>query len=94
MLATQLVGIFTKGMLGLSTGDQIDLPTAALSIFLIILVVFINVKGHAVIRNFSILIGIVTGWIIYAVFFPAQPTEVVTSTKLFNPFPWGSQLLV
>ena len=71
LLAAQLIGIFTKGMLGLSTGDQIHLPTAALSIFLIILVVFINVKGHAFIRNFSILIGIVTGWIIYAVFFPA-----------------------
>jgi xanthine/uracil permease len=47
------------------------------------------VKGHAVIRNFSILIGIVTGWIIYAVFFPTQPTEVVTSTKILNLFPWG-----
>ena len=89
LLAAQLVGIFTKGMLGLSTGDQIDLPTTALSIFLIILVVFINVKGHAVIRNFSILIGIVTGWVIYAAFFPAEPSEVVTSTKILNLFPWG-----
>ena len=57
LLAAQLIGIFTKGMLGLSTGDQIDIPTAALSIFLIILVVFINIKGYGVIRNFSILIG-------------------------------------
>ena len=89
LLAAQLIGIFTKGMLGLSTGDQIHLPTAALSIFLIILAVFINVKGHVAIRNFSILIGIVTGWIIYAIFFPVQPTEVVSSTKLFNLFPWG-----
>jgi xanthine/uracil permease len=89
LLAAQLIGIFTKGMLGLSTGDRIDLPTTALSIFLIILVVFINVKGHAVIRNFSILIGIVTGWAIYAAFFPVQPTEVVTSTKILNLFPWG-----
>ncbi len=46
-------------------------------------------KGPGVIRNFSILIGIVTGWIIYRVFFPIEPTEVITSTKLFNPFPWG-----
>lgn len=89
LLAAQLIGIFTKGMLGLATEDQIHLPTAALSIFLIILVVWINVKGPGAIRNFSILIGIVTGWIIYAIFFPVQSTEVVTSTKLFNLFPWG-----
>ncbi|WHY85164.1 uracil/xanthine transporter [Neobacillus novalis] len=89
LLGAQLVGIFTKGMLGLATGDQIHLPTAALSIFLVILVVWINVKGPGVIRNFSILIGIVTGWIIYVIFFPAQSVEVVTSTKIFNVFPWG-----
>ena len=94
LLAAQLIGIFTKGMLGLSTGDQIDLPTAALSIFLIILVVFINVKGHVAIRNFSILIGIVTGWIIYAIFFPAQPTEVVLQQSFSIFFLGGSQLLV
>lgn len=89
LLAAQLIGIFTKGMLGLATGDQIHLPTAALSICLIILVVWINVKGPGVIRNFSILIGIVTGWIIYVLLFPGQPTEVVTSTKIFAIFPWG-----
>ncbi|WP_066067668.1 uracil/xanthine transporter [Neobacillus soli] len=89
LLAAQLIGIFTKGMLGLATGDQIHLPTAALSIGLIILVVWINVKGPGVIRNFSILIGIVTGWIIYVLFFPEQSSEVVTSTKIFNVFPWG-----
>lgn len=89
LLAAQLIGIFTKGMLGLATGNEIHLPTAGLSIFLILLVVWINVKGPGVIRNFSILIGIVAGWIIYVLFFPAQPTEVITSTKIFNVFPWG-----
>jgi xanthine/uracil permease len=89
LLAAQLIGIFTKGMLGLSTGDKINMPTAALSIFLIFLVVLINVKGPGPIKNFSILIGIVTGWIIYAIFFPSVATEAVTSTKIFNLFPWG-----
>ena len=82
LLAAQLIGIFTKGILGLSTGDQIDLPTVTLSISLIILLVFINVKGHAVIRNFSILIGIVTDWIIYVVFFPTQPINTINWSKL------------
>lgn len=89
LLAAQLISIFTKGMLGLSTGDQIDIPTSVLSIFLILLVVWINVKGPGPVRNFSILIGIVTGWIIYVLFFPPVTTEKVTSTNLFNLFPWG-----
>lgn len=89
LLAAQLIGIFTKGMLGLSTGDRIDLPTATLSIFLILLVVFINLRGPGPIRNFSILIGIVVGWIIFALFFPSVSTETATTTKIFNLFPWG-----
>ncbi len=90
LLAAQLIGIFTKGMLGLATGDQIHLPTAGISIVLILLVIWINVKGPGVLRNFSILIGIVTGWIIYVIFFPTPSTEAITSTKVFNLFPWGT----
>ena len=89
LLAAQLIGIFTKGMLGLANGNQIHPPTAGLSIFLIVLVAWINVKGPGVIRNFSILIGIVTGWILYVIFFPTVSTEVITSTHLFHVFPWG-----
>ncbi|MBT2696277.1 uracil/xanthine transporter [Bacillus sp. ISL-40] len=89
LLASQLIVIFTKGMLGLGTATQIDIPTAGLSVLLIILVVWINLKGHGVIRNFSILIGIVTGWVVYAIFFPSTPTNPSTSTELFQLFPWG-----
>ncbi|MEH7307804.1 uracil/xanthine transporter [Neobacillus drentensis] len=89
LLASQLIVIFTKGMLGLGTSDQIDLPTAGLSILLIILVVWINLKGPGVIRNFSILIGIVAGWGIHAVFIPAPAAHVSTSTEFFQIFPWG-----
>lgn len=89
LLAAQLIGIFTKGMLGLNTGDYIDLPIAGLSLFLVIFVIWMNVKGSGVIRNFSILIGIVTGWVIYAVFFPEQTNDIVTTTKIINFFPWG-----
>ena len=89
LLAAQLIGIFTKGMLGLATGDQIDIPTASLSIFLVILVIWINVKGPKVIRSFSLLIGIVTGWIIYELLFPASSSTAANSTSLIHLFPWG-----
>jgi xanthine/uracil permease len=89
LLASQLIVIFTKGMLGLGTAEQIDLPTAGLSILLIILVVWINLKGPAVIRNFSILIGIVTGWVVHALFFPIASSNPSPTTDLFQLFPWG-----
>src|SRR4051812_29374514 len=89
LLASQLIVIFTKGMLGLGTANQIDLPTAGLSILLIILVVWINLKGPAVIRNFSILIGIVTGWVVHALFFPTASSNPSATTDLFQLFPWG-----
>ncbi|MFL6556037.1 MAG: uracil/xanthine transporter, partial [Bacillus sp. (in: firmicutes)] len=89
LLASQLIVIFTKGMLGLGTANQIDLPTAGLSVLLIILVVWINLKGPGVIRNFSILIGIVTGWVVHAMFFPASASNASTSTEFFHLFPWG-----
>jgi xanthine/uracil permease len=89
LLASQLIVIFTKGMLGLGTADQIDIPTAGLSFLLIILVVWINLKGPGVIRNFSILIGIVTGWVVHALFFPAPAAQASTSTDFFQLFPWG-----
>jgi xanthine/uracil permease len=90
LLASQLIVIFTKGMLGLGAANQIDIPTAGLSILLILLVVWINLKGPGVIRNFSILIGIVTGWVIHTLFLPAAAAaNVGASTELFQFFPWG-----
>lgn len=89
LLASQLIAIFAKGMLGLSTGEQIDLPTAGLSFVIILLVAWITIKGPSSIRNFAILIGIVFGWIVYALLFPAAPTEASQPTQLVNLFPWG-----
>ncbi|MCM3568257.1 uracil/xanthine transporter [Neobacillus mesonae] len=90
LLACQLILIFTKGMLGLATRDEIHIPTALLSIFLILLTAWLNIKGPRAIRNFSILIGIVSGWIIYVLLFPAPAADEHVSTKLFNLFPWGT----
>lgn len=89
LLASQLITIFAKGMLGLSTGDQIDLPTAGLSFVIILLVAWITIKGPASMRNFAILIGMVFGWLVYVLLFPAAPDETSQSTQLVNLFPWG-----
>ncbi|GHH97727.1 uracil/xanthine transporter [Neobacillus kokaensis] len=90
LLASQLIIIFTKGMLGLATENKIHIPTSSLSIFLILLTIWINIKGPKAIRNFSILIGIVIGWIIYVLFFPSAAADEQVTVKLFNLFPWGT----
>jgi xanthine/uracil permease len=90
LLSCQLITIFLRGMLGLSGSAHIDVKVAVLSIFLVVLVSWLNIKGRGKISNFSILIGIVVGWIIYAICFdttaPVQPSEA----SLFTLFPWGS----
>ncbi|WCK54462.1 uracil/xanthine transporter [Aneurinibacillus sp. Ricciae_BoGa-3] len=89
LLASQLIIIFVKGMLGLSAGDKIDMGTAGLSILLIILVSWLNVKGRGKVSNFSILIGIMVGWILYSVLFHAHTSIQPHTTSLISLFPWG-----
>ncbi|WP_236693007.1 uracil/xanthine transporter [Aneurinibacillus tyrosinisolvens] len=89
LLASQLISIFTKGMLGLSTSPHIDVKAALLSVFLIILVSWLNIKGRGKISNFSILIGIVVGWILYVILFGARAPAQTADVSLISFFPWG-----
>ncbi|XJZ28821.1 uracil/xanthine transporter [Bacillota bacterium Lsc_1132] len=88
LLACQLIVIFTKGMLGLTSSGKINLPIAGLSLLLVILVASLNIKGKGLIGNFAILIGIVVGWIAYSLLFPRVETQAV-SPRLVHFFPWG-----
>lgn len=88
LLASQLILIFSKGMLGLTKNGVMNPPVAALSLFLILLVSFLNIIGRGLLSNLSILIGIVTGWVIYVIMFPAIPANF-HSPLFINLFPWG-----
>ncbi len=89
LLASQLILIFVKGMFGITENGGINMPVAALSVFLVILVAFLTIKGPGLISNFSILIGIVIGWILFAFFFDTEPQAEAGSGNLFMLFPWG-----
>lgn len=90
LLATELISIFFRGMLGLTNGPEIVLPTAALSCMLVVVVLVVNVKGHRAIRNFAILIGIALGWIVYRLGLqPAPPTVAASFHSLGALFAWG-----
>lgn len=98
LLSVQLIQIFFKGMLGLSADGHINIPVSLLSIFLVLLVALLHLKGSKTVSNFSILIGILVGWVLYELFLPAadRPPAVaaVESASLFTLFPWGSPSLL
>ncbi|USK31354.1 uracil/xanthine transporter (plasmid) [Bacillus sp. CMF21] len=70
LLAIRLNTIFLKGMLGIpfSAEDapaQIDIPIFLLSCIVVLLTIFLSVKGRKSISQYSLLIGIIAGWIAY-----------------------------
>ncbi|MGO4498869.1 uracil/xanthine transporter [Paenibacillus sp. 2RAB27] len=91
LLSCQLIIVFFKSMIGLS-GGRIDMPVAALSIAVIFLVSWIGVKGRGKVRSFSVLIGMLAGWVAYRVLFPNTTTGVEIGGNNFDfvLFPWGN----
>lgn len=94
LFGCQLIGIFLKGMLGIPFGNQsanahIDLSISLLSIVTAIVVIIISVKAPSSIRRYGLLIGIIGGWIVYALIF--KPESAVSETTSFNfeLFPLG-----
>ena len=90
LLATELISIFMKGMLGLGDRAQIDIPIALLSMALMTLVLVIQLSRWKILRNYSILIGIGVGWAIYRT--TIQPASAIPRTglgSLWAVAPWG-----
>ncbi|GIP40211.1 purine permease YbbY [Paenibacillus sp. J31TS4] len=90
LLSIELVLIFFQGMTGLSTEGRLDLPVTLLSLFIVGLVICIQVRGRGRLSNFSILIGMVAGWMLYRLFFPAAPHVQSARAPLLSLFPWGA----
>lgn len=89
LLANQLITIFLKGMIGLNTGDSIDVKVACFSFILAALTILIHVKGKGIISSLNLLIGMTVGWIGAVLLFPAEATETIKTTPFLTWFPWG-----
>jgi xanthine/uracil permease len=89
LLSSQLIIIFFKGMMGVSDGKHLDFRVALLSIGIAFLVGWVNLKGRGAVSNFSILIGMIVGWVAYDMLFPGYaPIQEATASTL-TLFPWG-----
>lgn len=94
LLAAQLVGIFFKGMLGLSTGASIQPGIALLSFAIALLVFALTLWGPGRLSNFALLIGIIIGWIAFRLLFPANAASLTPAGgALFMLFPWGNPFI-
>jgi len=90
LLTFQLISIFFKGMLKTSADGGLDIPVSMFSIGIALFVILLKIKGKTAIGNFSILIGIVVGWVLYLLVFPsAQSVNVAPSSVNFPIFPLG-----
>lgn len=89
LLANQLITIFLKGMIGLNTGDSIDVKVAGFSFLLATLTILIHVLGKGIISSLNLLIGMTVGWISAVILFPVEATETINTTAFLTLFPWG-----
>ncbi|MFK2826172.1 uracil/xanthine transporter [Bacillus sp. B190/17] len=89
LLSAQLIFIFFTGMLKITPAGTLDVPVSLLSIGVVLLVVILKIKGKGAISNFSILIGIAAGWIVYRMIFPAD-TLFSAGDHSFSLFPLGT----
>lgn len=91
LLTFQLISIFFKGMLKTSPDGVLDMPVSLFSIGIALFVILLKIKGTTAIGNFSILIGMIVGWMMYLLVFPsAQSVNVAQSSLSFPIFPLGT----
>lgn len=90
LLASQLLDIFFAGMMGLHDGGTIQGSVALLSIFLVVLVSILTLVGRGLVSNFSIMIGIIVGWLLYGAVFGRTSQVVVPHLHdIGETFVWG-----
>lgn len=93
LLANQLISIFLKGMVGLSTGDVIDLRMTLFSFTLAAFTILVHVKGNRILSSMNLLIGMVVGWFAAALLFPRETVEAIHTTPFRSWFPLGEPAL-
>lgn len=88
LLAVQLILYFFKGMMGIGEGGAINLPVAVLSVVIVIVVLVMSLKGKGSIANFSILFGMLGGWIAYVLLFGSE-SPPTSGGMIFQLLPLG-----
>jgi xanthine/uracil permease len=89
LLSIELILIFFKGMLQVTSDGSLDLPVSLFSLALVIITSVISIKGKGMISNFAVLIGIIVGWVFYSIIFGTNQQVSTAGGFTFTLFPWG-----
>lgn len=90
LLTFQLMFIFFGGMLQLTPSGTLNVGVSLLSVGVVAVVCMLKIKGGQLLGNFSILIGIAVGWLLYSLLFPGEAATRFTSAGFGFPlFPLG-----
>ena len=87
LLTFQLILIFSDGMLAFHEDGSPNGPISLFSVGVAVFVALLKIKGNETVGNFSILIGIVVGWLMFLVLFPAEQTVIENAHPGLFEFP-------
>jgi len=93
LLTFQLENTFFKGMIGYNQEGRWNLQLAALSLFVIAVVAIVHIRGRGKLGQYSLLSGIVVGWIAYALLFGHESSVTAAGAgfqSIWQWMPWGS----
>lgn len=95
ILALQLSGVFLDGMLRLQGDSNLNQEIAVISIGVFVLVIVLSIKGKGWIKSYSVLFGILFGWLLY--FISGQSSNIISTPDSLIKFPdilpWGAPSL-
>ena len=91
LLCLQLSGVFLKGMLGITaTISQIDGFTAMIAFSIFLFVIILSSFGKGFVKSYAVLIGLISGWIIFLIAGKVTiPSQVTHFVQLPHIFAWG-----
>jgi xanthine/uracil permease len=92
ILAVQLSGVFLQGMISNSNSEgQMDIISFFLSLFVFFLIVSLKVKGKGWLKSYTILIGLLFGWLLFAIFGKGSTPIANSDAMMVLPgiFVWG-----
>jgi len=91
LLIFQLSGSFMKGMMGISSSHAtVNVKVFLLSTIVICITFWLGNSRYAMLRQFSIIISIVIGWLLFVIFCQTSViSQVDTLVKLPELFPFG-----
>ncbi len=89
LLVMQLSGVMVKGLLGVGyLTPGVHVIVALLACATLLVAVLLARSSHSYLKNYSVLLGLVFGWVLFAVFGLTRPQSFTVETLISLPDVW------